>query len=149
MTATYWVKHIVSISVLAKPLSGFWMNPAYRIPKGEFPQVDRFVSQETDSNMPITEMVVNSLLTSPLPGERIRRGALLEVKGIAWDGGYGIHRVEVSIDGGRIGKRASLGRQMGAMPSGHSASGSRLARPAHLRSWPGRPIALVPRRLSS
>ncbi|WP_454744147.1 molybdopterin-dependent oxidoreductase [Cupriavidus necator] len=112
-TATYWVKHIVSISVLAKPLSGFWMNPAYRIPKGEFPQVDRFVSQETDSNMPITEMVVNSLLTSPLPGERIRRGALLEVKGIAWDGGYGIHRVEVSIDGGRNWQASELGPDHG------------------------------------
>lgn len=112
-TATYWVKHIVSISALAKPLSGFWMNPAYRIPKGKFPQVDRFVSQETDVNMPITEMVVNSLLTNPMPGQRIRRGTVLEVKGIAWDGGYGIQRVEVSTDGGRTWQASELGPEHG------------------------------------
>jgi hypothetical protein len=89
------------------------MNPAYRIPKGKFPQVDRFVSQETDVNMPITEMVVNSLLTNPLPGQRIRRGTVLEVKGIAWDGGYGIYRVEVSTDGGRSWQASELGPEHG------------------------------------
>lgn len=112
-TATYWVKHVISISALTKPQSGFWMNTAYRIPKGKFPQVDRFVSQETDTNMPITEMVVNSLLTSPLPGQRIRRGAPMEVKGIAWDGGRGIDRVEVSVDGGRSWQPAELGQDQG------------------------------------
>lgn len=112
-TATYWVKHVVSISALARPQPGFWMNPAYRIPKGKFPQVDRFVSQETDTNMPITEMVVNSLLTSPMPGERIRRGGMLAVQGIAWDGGYGIGRVEVSVDGGKTWQASELGPDHG------------------------------------
>ena len=63
-TATYWMKHLTSIAATAKPYQGFWMNPAYRIPKGKFPIVDRFVSQETELNTPITEMVVNSLVTN-------------------------------------------------------------------------------------
>ena len=31
-----------------EPFDGFWMKPAYRMPHGMFPLVDRFVSQETD-----------------------------------------------------------------------------------------------------
>jgi sulfite dehydrogenase len=63
-TGTYWMKHLVSIDVLTRPLGGFWMNPAYRIPLGQFPMVARFTSQETATNTPITEMVINSLITS-------------------------------------------------------------------------------------
>src|SRR5207249_876888 len=31
-TATYWVKQLTSIEVVAKPFDGFWMKTAYRIP---------------------------------------------------------------------------------------------------------------------
>jgi DMSO/TMAO reductase YedYZ molybdopterin-dependent catalytic subunit len=44
-TGTYWMKHIVSIQAVTKPFSGFWMNPAYRVPLGKFPLVARFTSQ--------------------------------------------------------------------------------------------------------
>ena len=37
-TGTYWMKHVISITALTKPQGGFWMNPAYRIPLGEFPR---------------------------------------------------------------------------------------------------------------
>ncbi|HTQ83507.1 MAG TPA: molybdopterin-dependent oxidoreductase, partial [Pseudolabrys sp.] len=40
-TGTYWMKHLVSVQALTKPLGGFWMNPAYRIPLGMFPVVAR------------------------------------------------------------------------------------------------------------
>jgi DMSO/TMAO reductase YedYZ molybdopterin-dependent catalytic subunit len=112
-TATYWMKHVVSIRALAQPFQGFWMKSAYRIPKGKFPVVDRFLTQETDVNTPITEMVVNSLITSPRPGQRVAPGRRLEVKGIAWDGGYGIRLVEVSTDGGRSWRPAELGKDLG------------------------------------
>ncbi len=112
-TATYWIKHVISIDAVSKPLSGFWMNPAYRIPKGKFPLVDRFVTQETEANMPITEMVVNSLMTSPLPGQKLRRGSVVDINGIAWDGGYGVNRVEVSTDGGQTWRAAELGQDHG------------------------------------
>jgi hypothetical protein len=35
------------------------------------------------------------------------------VKGIAWDGGYGIARVEVSTDGGQTWRTAALGTDYG------------------------------------
>jgi hypothetical protein len=89
------------------------MNPAYRIPKGRFPVVDRFISQETDANTPITEMVVNSLITSPSEGGRARVGETVEIKGIAWDGGYGIQGVDVSQDGGQSWRGADLGQDYG------------------------------------
>src|SRR5205807_4568210 len=97
-TGTYWMKHLVSINALTKPLGGFWMNTAYRMPLGKFPVVARFTSQETAENTPITEMVVNSLITSHADGARVKAGA--SIAGIAWDAGYGITAVEVSTDGG-------------------------------------------------
>src|SRR5262249_56932494 len=41
-TGTYWMKHLTSIKAVTKPDTGFWMNPAYRIPLGRFPLVARF-----------------------------------------------------------------------------------------------------------
>lgn len=112
-TATYWVKHLTSIQVVTQPFAGFWMKTAYRLPKGKFPIVDRFLSQETDANMPITEMVVNSLIISPSEGQRFKRGQPITVTGIAWDGGYGIQRVEVTTDGGKSWQEARLGDDLG------------------------------------
>ena len=100
-TATYWVKMVTEINALTKPQGGFWMAAAYRIPLGKFPLVDRFITQETDKNTPITEMVVNSLITNLLDGDQLPAGKPAEVRGIAWDGGYGIAEVNVSVDGGK------------------------------------------------
>jgi DMSO/TMAO reductase YedYZ molybdopterin-dependent catalytic subunit len=112
-TATYWMKQIVSVQVVSQPFKGFWMSTAYRIPKGKFPVVDRFLSQETEANTPITEMVVSSLVTNLRGGERVRAGEPVQVKGIAWDGGYGIQAVDVSTDGGASCRRAELGQDLG------------------------------------
>jgi len=112
-TATYWMKHLTSIAASAKPYQGFWMNPAYRIPKGRFPIVDRFVSQETELNTPITEMVVNSLVTNLEEGQKFVFGQEITVAGVAWDGGFGIAAVEVSEDGGRNWRSVQLGADMG------------------------------------
>jgi len=111
-TGTYWMKHLISINALTKPLGGFWMNPAYRIPVGEFPVVARFVSQETATNTPITEIVVNSLITSHRDGAKIKAGKVT-VSGMAWDGGYGISSVQVSTNGGKTWASATLGQDLG------------------------------------
>jgi DMSO/TMAO reductase YedYZ molybdopterin-dependent catalytic subunit len=112
-TATYWMKQLISIQVVSQPLKNFWMSTAYRIPKGKFPVVDRFVSQETEVNTPITDIVVNSLLTSPREGQKVNPGAQVEVKGIAWDNGSGIRTVEVSADGGQTWHTATLDADVG------------------------------------
>jgi sulfite dehydrogenase len=112
-TATYWVKQVTSINVATKAFDGFWMKSAYRIPLGKFPLVERFNSQETAVNTPITEMVVNSLITSHADGAAVKAGAPVSVGGIAWDGGYGIRAVEISTDGGRSWAEAKLGDDIG------------------------------------
>ncbi len=111
-TGTYWMKHLISVTALTKPQGGFWMNPAYRIPVGLFPVVARFVSQENATSTPITEMVVNSLITSHRDGAKVKPGKVT-VSGLAWDGGYGIRSVEVSTDGGKTWSQATLGEDLG------------------------------------
>jgi sulfite dehydrogenase len=111
-TGTYWMKHVVEINALTKPQGGFWMNPAYRIPVGKFPLRDRFISQENAVSTPITEIVVNSLITSHRNGDKVKAGKVT-VSGMAWDGGYGIRSVEVSTDGGRNWATATLGQDIG------------------------------------
>lgn len=114
-TATYWMKHVVEIQVLTAPLKNFWVNTAYRIPKALFPVVQRFSSQEPLDSLttPITEIVVNSLITNLEDDAKAKSGQPLEVKGIAWDGGYGIAEVTLSVDGGMSWVPASLGVDLG------------------------------------
>ena len=111
-TGTYWVKHLTSIEAVTKPFDGFWMKSAYRVPTSKFPLVTRFISQETEVNTPITEMMVNSLITSHDDGAAVTTGQVT-VGGIAWDGGYGIRTVEVSTDGGTVWAPAKLGEDIG------------------------------------
>lgn len=112
-TATYWMKHLITIEAATKPFGGFWMKSAYRIPTRKFPVVEHFLSQMTDTTEPITEIVVNSLITSPAEGQQVRVGQPLEIAGVAWDGGYGIGRVEVSVDNGNGWQTANLGPDLG------------------------------------
>jgi DMSO/TMAO reductase YedYZ molybdopterin-dependent catalytic subunit len=112
-TGTYWMKHVTSIQAVPKAYDGFWMKSAYRIPKGRFPLIDRFLTQETDANTPITEMVVNSLIVGISAGQKFPMGQPLTVKGVAWDGGSGISRVDVSTDGGRNWMESTLGPDHG------------------------------------
>jgi sulfite dehydrogenase len=112
-TGTYWVKHITSIKAATTRETGFWMSTAYRIPVGKFPLVAQFASQETAVNMPITEMVVNSLITSHVQGASVKTGFPIRISGVAWDAGYGITTVDLSIDGGRTWVPAKLGKDLG------------------------------------
>src|SRR5262245_37492438 len=125
------MKHLTSIKALLKPDSSFWMSAAYRIPLGKFPLVARFTSQDTAANTPITEMVVNSLITSHSDGAELKAGS--QLGGIAWDGGYGIRAVEISSDGGKTWGAATLGSDPGRyafrtwslpLPSKRKQSGS-------------------------
>src|SRR6267378_1195623 len=110
-TGTYWVKSLTSIKVVAKPEKNFWMSAAYRLPRGRF-KTPSFKSQLTEANEPITTMVVNSLITSLKAGQRVARGKPLEIRGVAWDGGAGIAKVEVSTDGTNWAP-AKLGKDLG------------------------------------
>jgi sulfite dehydrogenase len=110
-TGTYWVKGLTRINVVAKPEKNFWMSAAYRLPRGRF-KTPSFRSQVSEANEPITTMVVNSLITSVKHGARVPRGKPLEIRGVAWDGGAGIAKVEVSTDGNEW-LPAKLGNDLG------------------------------------
>ena len=96
----------------AQPFEGFWMKSAYRVPTGAFPGA-RFASQETPETTPITQILVNSLVTAPAPGTRLQRHRPAELSGWAWDGGTGIAAVDISTDGGASWRAAALGRDLG------------------------------------
>ena len=112
-TATYWMKHLVSIKAATQPESGFWMSPAYRIPVGKFPVSTVFASQETATTAPITEIMVNSLITSHADGVTLDAKAPVVIEGIAWDGGHGLRTVEISLDRGKTWRAATLGEDLG------------------------------------
>jgi DMSO/TMAO reductase YedYZ molybdopterin-dependent catalytic subunit len=111
-TATYWVKHLTEIRIEPKPFDGFWMKSAYRLPTGAFPGA-RFASQETPETTPITEILINSMVTSHADGARLARGQPAELAGWAWDGGSGIKGVEISMDGGQSWRVATLENDLG------------------------------------
>jgi DMSO/TMAO reductase YedYZ molybdopterin-dependent catalytic subunit len=111
-TATFWMKHLTAVNVISKPFDGFWMKTAYRIPKDRFPG-GQFSSQETGTTMPITEIVVNSLITNLVDGQTLPVAKPLEIKGVAWDGGNGIAQVEVSTDDGISWHQATLKQDYG------------------------------------
>jgi len=121
-TATYWVKHLTDIRIVPKAYDGFWMKSAYRVPTNAFPGA-RFRSQERPDTTPITEILVNSLITSHEPGAHLTRGRRAELSGWAWDNGAGIAKVEISENGGRSWRDATLGRDLGRFAwRGFSAS---------------------------
>jgi hypothetical protein len=112
-TATYWIKHLSSIEVRSTPFDNFWVKAGYRIPTGAFPELEKFASQETPVNTPITEIAVNSLITTPAPATTLARGAGIDVRGMAWDGGHGLKRVELSLDRGATWNTVQLGTDLG------------------------------------
>src|SRR2546427_281491 len=109
--ATYWVKNLSDITVADKPFERFWMKPAYRIPDNPCGCVEPGTAPK--ATVPIHRMNVRSFLVSPEPGARLAAGRPVTLKGIAFDGGYGIREVEVSDDGGSTWRRVSLGRDLG------------------------------------
>lgn len=101
--ATYWVKALSHINVLTKPWEGFWMKPAYRIPTT--PGANEKPTALAEVTIPINRMNVRSFFTSA-PG-------VYPLSGIAFDGGSGIAKVEVSPDDGKTWEEAKLGKDLG------------------------------------
>lgn len=111
-TATYWIKHLNKLDIRSQPLDSFWMQKSYRVPKNMFPVEQPFTTQEDAATAPITDIVVNSLITSQADGARVAASGFA-VAGIAWDSGRGIRGVEVSTDGGANWAAATLGAETG------------------------------------
>jgi sulfite dehydrogenase (cytochrome) subunit A len=108
---TYWVKHLNQITVVDETFSGFWMNPGYRIPDTEGACVEPGTTPA--KTKPIARFNVRSFITSLAEGDRVTLKREIQVKGIAFDGGYGIRDVLFSEDGGKSWRTAELGRDLG------------------------------------
>jgi sulfite dehydrogenase (cytochrome) subunit A len=107
--ATYWVKMLSSITVLDHVDDNFWMKTAYRIP--DTPDAGVVPGATGYPTVPISRMHVRSFVTNVADGGTLT-GAH-ELRGIAFDGGSGIRRVEVSTDGGTTWRDAALERDYG------------------------------------
>lgn len=108
---TYWVKHLNEITVLDEVLANFWMATAYRIPDNACACVAP--GSAPKSTVPIGRFVVRSFITNPVEGAKLKAGNHVLVRGIAFDGGYGIREVDLSTDGGQSWKEATLGKDLG------------------------------------
>jgi len=162
---TYWIKHLTRIAVSTKPLDEFWMKGAYRVPAGLFPVEQPFTSQQTATTWPITEIGVNSMIATPVHGEQVERSGFT-VRGVAWDKGNGILRVDISLDGGVNWQSAFLDRELspfafrtfkldtGPLPRGtaelrvRAVGNKREAQPDTWSANPGGYRNNVPRRLT-
>jgi len=108
---TYWVKHLNEITVLDGVLDNFWMTTAYRIPDNACACVPPGTAPM--KTVPINRFTVRSFITNLRDGATVRARRPLLVRGIAFDGGYGIREVTLSTDGGRTWKEATLGSDLG------------------------------------
>jgi len=109
--ATYWVKNLSDINVLDHPFDGFWMTKAYLIPDTPCGCIEPGAAPA--HAVPINRMNVRSFLISTQEGARIPVNRETVMKGIAFDGGYGIQDVFVSTDSGETWQRGTLGRDWG------------------------------------
>ncbi len=108
---TYWVKHLNEITVIDNVFDGFWMKTAYRIPDNDCNCVEPGTAPKT--TVPINRFKVRSFITSVADGGKLKAGAPIVLKGIAFDGGKGIKDVAVSTDQGKTWAQAKLGTDLG------------------------------------
>jgi hypothetical protein len=103
---TYWVKALTQIEVLDKKFDGFWMAKAYKI--AQTPNYDESPTDLSKDTAPISVMTVRSIIVRPEPLEELPAGKSYQVEGVAFDGGKGIAKVELSEDDGKTWAEASL-----------------------------------------
>lgn len=110
--ATYWVGMLANIQVHDKPFDGFWMTKAYLVPKDD-PNANESPDAIKTDLEPISVMNVRSIFVAPEPGEIIKAGQKTDIQGVAFDGGFGIEKVELSADNGKTWKEAKLDPDLG------------------------------------
>lgn len=109
--ATYWVKALSDIQVLASRFDGFWMKKAYLIPSNA--RGEESPDALATDREPISKMAVHSIFVRPELGEELKHGSSYPLEGLANDGGAGIRQVEVSTDGGKQWQQAKLDPSLG------------------------------------
>jgi len=142
--ATYWVKNLSEIEVIDTVFEKFWMRPGYRIPDNACGCVAPGTAPAR--TVPINRMTVRSFVASPGLGARVPAARPVTLKGIAFDGGYGIQEVQISTDGGACGDARISAPILAATRSANGARRGRRAGPAPHASWCARSIESGSRR---
>jgi DMSO/TMAO reductase YedYZ molybdopterin-dependent catalytic subunit len=109
--ATYWVKMLNDIEVLAKPDANYWTATAYRIP--DTPRANIKPGDTEIHLVPINRMVPRSFTTNLVDGASVHAGSPTLVRGIAFGGDTGVARVHFSADAGANWHLANLGPDHG------------------------------------
>ncbi len=109
--STYWVKMLNSIEVLDAPDDFYWMAKAYKIPAT--PGANVQPGAKDYPTVPINRMVPRSWVTSFGEGDRVGFAPTIPIGGIAMGGDQGVAKVDVSIDGGKSWRIATLGPDHG------------------------------------
>lgn len=110
--ATYWIGMLNQIKVHPDTFGGYWMKKSYLIPKNNRDANEQKDSLSKDME-PINKMNVRSLFVTPEPDSIISSGSPIEIQGLAFDGGDGINKVELSEDNGKSWKEAKLDPEIG------------------------------------
>jgi sulfite dehydrogenase len=105
------VKHLNEITVVDAAYDGYWMKTAYRIPDNDCACVTP--GGKPDKTRPIARLNIRSFLTSHASSAQVAAGRSVALSGIAFDGGAGVARVDISADGGQSWQEAALGEDLG------------------------------------
>lgn len=98
--ATYWVGMLNEIRVSADTVKTFWMQKAYQVPKGVSNGNEQPDNQATKTE-PIRRIAIRSIFVSPENMSTLAISEATEIQGLAFDGGDGISKVELSPDSGK------------------------------------------------
>jgi sulfite oxidase len=91
-----WIKWIDHISVTENEDPGFYMHKGYRMPRKAVTPLSKW---DSATGIPIEELLVQSILTSPKEGAITPPGKM-RVHGKAFSGAGSVARVEISMNGG-------------------------------------------------
>ena len=100
----YSVKWLNALNLIAKDSDSFWVATGYRYPNR---RVAPGAAVDAKDMLPLTGMVVKSLITSPANGASFPAGKVA-VAGFAWAGEHDIKAVDVSVDNGATWQAARL-----------------------------------------
>lgn len=112
--ATYWVKSLSAIRILATRDENFWMKTAYRIP--DTPRGNTSpdaVKAGKVKTIPIHRLPVRSFLISPDGASKIPSSIPVTLRGIAFSGYGRVVKVEISDDNAQNWRDAKLGENYG------------------------------------
>lgn len=101
----YSVKWLTRIQVLERQHDGFFVQTAYRYPKRPVSPGSSVDAADTE---PLGALPVKSIITFPVDGGQVPAGRV-RISGFAWAGEQTVARVDVSVDGGRTWRAATLG----------------------------------------